>query len=143
MQYCIVFTHKNCILKSIICSYIYFLSPHDRELLDLGCRIETGSGHLGHDLSGSNGFDPFIKYLGLTQILYWIMCGNNDIWKRGYFKGLIVQLEYFNHSVLDNAQLHTSKVQSHYNHFHIILYKIQILLWSLIGVAFIQHINAT
>ena len=31
---------------------------------------------------------------------------------------------------LDNAQLHTSKASSHYNHFHIILYKIQKLLFS-------------
>ena len=64
MRYCIVFTHKNCILKNIVCSYIYFLSPHDRELLDLGCRIETGSGHLGHGLSGSSGSDPVYKISG-------------------------------------------------------------------------------
>ena len=38
---------------------------------------------------------------------------------------------------LNYSQLHTSKVQSRYNYFHIILYKI--LLWSLIGVAFIQY----
>ena len=41
---------------------------------------------------------------------------------------MTVQLEYYNnYSVLG---LHTSKVYSRYNHLHIILHKIQILIFS-------------
>ena len=34
-------------------------------------------GHTDHILSGSGGFNPVYKYLGLTQILHWIPCINN------------------------------------------------------------------
>jgi len=71
-----VYVYAQCLrvhtMPTSICTNIYQI------------RVETGSGHpghLSHFFAGHPGLTRFIKYVGLTQILLWIKCIINGVWK--------------------------------------------------------------